>query len=1255
MTDVWRHAGSALSRLEHPMEKQKLNYWSQFLIRFIPAALILCALLLPFALKDASHQERILKDHQQIRLNYISKAVSIELAGIFQNLFDLSRRLSVARYMEDPSPERLRDVARSYLFFSEVNPDFDQIRLLDARGMEILRINRQGNKSTLVPEKDLQDKSDRYYYQDAAKLLPGEIYASPLDLNVEKGAIETPYKPMLRVAAPLRDTQGRLRGVLVLNYLGAAIFDLLEREADNSAKLMLLNSAGYWLYGGGDKDWAFMFKDRRNDSFANAEPEIWRAMAASPSGQIMTPQGLYAFDVLEFSPDALPGSARFPARTPQAFRQRWKIVSFIPARVIFEARWQSWPSYAAGALMILGVTALGCALYVSRESDRLRASRIIRENQERFRSLVETSPDIIWEMNRDGVFTYVSPRSKSILGYAPDELTGAPLTKIMSEDLALEAMERITGGDPPDGARPQANILQCRHADGSLVELEVRGVPAFDANGTLLGRRGAARDVTQDRKNQRILEQTRQEAFEANKAKSEFLARMSHEIRTPLNAIVGMTHLAMRTRLDFKQRDYLAKIKTSSDSLLGIINDILDFSKIEAGRLTIEKVPFNLESMFGNVVDMSSLQAEEQNLEFLVSIGRDVPLGLVGDPLRLGQVLINLVGNAIKFTEQGEVILKAALEEKTPDQARIHFSVRDTGIGMDGEQISRLFQPFSQADGSISRRFGGTGLGLSICQRLVKLMGGDLSLRSQPGQGSEFSFSLPFSLACELPVPAFQAETSATAGTPVLVIDDNASSRQILGDALISMRFVPKCAASAEEGLRILKDEPGRYKAVLLDWRMPGMNGAQCAARIKALDQPEKPAIIIVTAYGQREVRKELENVGVDALLLKPIPRSALYNALAECLGFAEAKTDAQPDPDEERMSGLFKGLRVLLVEDNVINQQVARELLESFGLETSIAGSGERALELLEKQRFAAVFMDLRMPGMGGLEASRRIREKSGLDKMPIIAMTAHAMRQDHLKTAAAGMNDHVNKPIDPALLLDVLKRWLPWSPSGPDQEAVPVASQPEETIRTGVTDFDELPVLDPELGLARVRGKRSLYQRLLAEFQDKYGGVAAAVDDCLDRDDDAEARALIHAFTGVSGNLGFMRLYDIARRLDECLDESPKACRESLKLMGPELERAFEAISSYQSELGETEGPDGDASLYDPEQLIRSLNDLRDLLAKRDARSMDLLEEIHPSLAALDPALAGKFATSLNQMKFQEAMTFADAFSGILRNATS
>jgi len=647
------------------------------------------------------------------------------------------------------------------------------------------------------------------------------------------------------------------------------------------------------------------------------------------------------------------------------------------------------------------------------------------------------------------------------------------------------------------------------------------------------------------------LRQAKDLAEDATRSKSEFLANMSHEIRTPMNAILGMLYLSLKDDMSSTLRNRLTKAQAAAQSLLGIINDILDISKIEAGKLHIEQVPFGLDAVLEQLVDAVGLQAEGKGIEFLIRYDPAIPTQLVGDPLRLGQVLTNLCGNAIKFTDRGEVELALQALEVTAHDVLVQVSVRDTGVGMLPEVQDKLFQKFTQADQTTTRRFGGTGLGLAICKNLVEMMGGRIWVEaSAPDQGTTMRFTLRYVIAEEARAHQRQVVEQAgplLKGVRALLVDDNQVSLEILAEMLRYFQLDVTTASNAQQAMALLRSERERpYELVLMDWRMPGMNGNEAAERIHAdpMIVPQ-PKVILVTAYGREDVLRMASQVGIEGVLLKPVSPSSLLDVMLSVLGRGRlwgGRGSGQEVHTRLAPGAGLAGARLLLVEDNEINREFATELLRSEGIEVDEAGNGQEAVRMVQLRNYDAVLMDIQMPVMDGLEATRRIRQLARqadgarFATLPVIAMTALAMVSDAQASQDAGMNAHVTKPIVPERLLATLAAWVKVPPERQPGSASPAGQATSAPLPADVMAMTHLDAAD---GVRRIGGKADAYVRQLRRFRERYGDAIVELRRLLSEQGSEAAQAHSHALKGVAGNIGARVLYQTITAIDAALKQ--------------------------------------------------------------------------------------------------------------------
>jgi len=643
----------------------------------------------------------------------------------------------------------------------------------------------------------------------------------------------------------------------------------------------------------------------------------------------------------------------------------------------------------------------------------------------------------------------------------------------------------------------------------------------------------------------------------ATRMKSDFLANMSHEIRTPMNAIIGMSRLALMTDPSDKQRNYLSKIQGAGEHLLALINDILDFSKIEAGKMTLEHVVFDLADVLDHLASVTSIKTDARQVELVFKVDRALPAKLVGDPLRLGQILINLTGNAVKFTERGEVVVAIAVKERTADSLLLRFSVSDTGIGMNEEQLAGLFQSFNQADNSISRKYGGTGLGLSITRQLVELMGGRIKVSSTPGVGSRFSFAVRFGIGDNALAPV-AAPIALLHQVRVMVVDDSVTASAALVDMLGSFGIAADAADSGEAALEMLAaavaaGEP--YHVVLMDFMMPGWDGIETIRRIRADERfAAPPAILMVSACAREEVVRKDSQVQPEGFLSKPVGSSLLYHSLLQVLRpdlAGDGGHDGRPGLREGDLARL-EGARILLVEDNANNREVALDFLAAAKVLVDVATHGGEAVRMVSEAQYDLVLMDIAMPGIDGFAATREIRQLPGRETLPIVAMTAHAMAGDRELSLAAGMNDHVTKPIDPEALFKALLRWIAASRLARPAMVAPAPVSAPPAPLMGAPAMPPVPGVEWDKALASVDFQQDRLHKRLRGFLQEYGHSPQVVRDALASGDYEPLQSLAHNLKSSAVYVGAGGLSALAGTIEQLLRGGEDAKAASL---APEL----------------------------------------------------------------------------------------------------
>ncbi|WP_167494654.1 MULTISPECIES: response regulator [Vibrio] len=870
-------------------------------------------------------------------------------------------------------------------------------------------------------------------------------------------------------------------------------------------------------------------------------------------------------------------------------------------------------------LLTIGLT--GLILWLGRKTQAIlmasneELERSVRERTLSLTSIIETAIDGIIVINHQGEIVEFSPAAEKIFGYQKGEVVGTDIR------LLLESVDGSELPDEPSVCKEMEYLA--RHKNGGLIAIEISAAEAHIGRELLFT--CMVRDITQRKAIQNDLERAKNEAEEATKYKSDFLANMSHEIRTPMNAIIGMSYLVQQTELTRKQSDYVSKILVASKSLLGLINDILDFSKIEAGKLDIESVPFSLDSVMDNLSDIVTVKSQEKNLEFLISMDPTIPASLIGDPLRISQILLNLANNAVKFTHYGEIVVKVEVISQSDSNVKLLFCVQDSGIGMTEKQMTRLFQAFSQADSSTTSRYGGTGLGLTISKNLVELMDGRIGCDSTSGVGSVFYFEVELGIdhAVAVKAPRLSKDYSSM---KTLIVDDSEESRDIL---INLTRHLGLSADAVDTGMMALiqlseadnRGEP--YDLVLVDYKMPNMNGLDTVESLRKLNLSVEPKVVMVTAYGQEELRKNAKNIELDGFLVKPVSSSVLFDAISNAFD-SNARPETISQSAQPFSVALEKGVQdaeVLLVEDNEVNQQVAIELLSLAQVRVTVANNGLEAVERVQQQEFDLVLMDIQMPEMDGYLATEIIRTELNMTALPIVAMTANAMASDKEKCLQVGMNDHVAKPIDPSALFSVLNQWIEHKAR---PIALPVMSDPN-------TVLPELAGFDVQEAVARLGGRVQSYNRALSMVGDSLLESLTTIQNALESNETERAILASHTIKGVSGNIGCRELAETSGNLERFLrTESIRETDTSevstlVEKVEVSAQQALKVISQYLQTLS----PEKPAASFDLDKVQALIMQLAAEIEEYDTSAADTCESLlvylnEPDLLPLGQQLA-------------------------------
>lgn len=1152
------------------------RFFKDFMLLFLPVSFLVMAGTLLLGESRIHAELSILMADETIFVELGQGRLDQELAVPIGHLMSLINENPVRRVYQAPNGSDSSSMQEAFFSLMSRNPIYDKVRWIDERGMEQVRVNNRRGRPIVVPRNELQAKDDRYFFTDTMLLNQGEIYISPLDLNMDDGRIEIPYKPTIRVSSPVFDELGKPRGILIINIMAKSMLDAFVHSAGPAIdRLMLVNDEGYWLKSPNAQDeWGFMFQ--REATLATRHPQVWEAITRQKKGQVRFDDGLWTWSSVLLTPIQ---DARL------SHNIHWKVISHLPMEKLSTVENIVWSAKIASASVILLLFAIGIWRLIQAKSARALAEKEaalargeaesatrLQEAQACFQMLFEANASGLLVVDAEGKIIMANPAFESLFGYQVSEVVNRPVEILLPEKFrSRHARQRKDYlQNPTTRAMGAGRDLYGTRKNGSIFPIEI-GLSPYRSDNQLfvvativdISERKRIQDALlqmNETLERNVAERTAElqaaklEAERLASVKSNFLANMSHEIRTPMNAILGLAYLLEKAHLGTDELNLVKKIRIAGRSLLGIINDILDFSKIESGRLEIEHAPFRLSDVLDNVATLMSAIEYSNKVELIMGPAPEGIEFLRGDALRLEQILVNLTSNALKFTKQGSVTISVIKLPPKNGRDYLRFSVRDTGIGIPIEKQAEIFNAFSQEDTSTTRRFGGTGLGLTICRYLVQMMGGELGVNSEFGIGSEFWLMLPI----ELVEPQEYVHPSI-AFQNVLIADDHPVAREMLAATVRSLGWTPEVVESGEEAVERIIERARNNKLpdiLLLDWCMPGVNGLEAGIRIKQElgDIADAPIIVIATAHDRDALLREPDVAIADAVLHKPITASSLYNAVSDAKQRRQGERSIQHNnttPSEKRLNGL----NLLLVDDSEINRDMARRILEAEGATVYLADDGHAALQWLRlnPDLVDVVLMDIQMPLMDGYEATRQIREVLDLTQLPIVALTAGAFKNQQAAALNAGMNGFIAKPFDVEELIAYLQQYVTGLQETADSKNEPIASAKESD--------SQLPMIDIDRGLNNW-GDAATYYKYLQKFAESHGHDGDEIAKMMAQGERESALALAHKLKGTAGNLALIQVWKLAEKIESKLLEEGATIVESIQQLQPLLNDTLREI---------------------------------------------------------------------------------------------